>query len=326
MRIAPLLLCLFAGATTRAQEPTALDTPLQEPHRLELEAGTLVQITREVGVLEGRLLEANGQFLTLRTGLPGAGREQLPLFDVLELSVRKRSADYGALVGGGLGLLGGSLIGLSLCSFASASTGECVLATLGGGGIFGLGAAGLGAFIGLALPRWERLYDRILHGPLELRWVQTPEELREGEPLIKLAQIALFASSIFTLAEPAYAFGPGARLELLAQLSPHIAVGPEVAFHYLFESLDRLPLQTALASFGALMRAMPRPSELTPSLLVGFSVHTAGQPVTYSVGLGVDWMGLSGIPLALELRWHQFNVPWKDGRQVTLGAGTRLFW
>jgi hypothetical protein len=286
-----------------------------------------VQVKRGTGVLVGRLLETSGQSLTLRTGLPGTGLEQLPLSDVMELSVRRRSADYGALVGGGIGFLGGSLVGLTLCSISSGTTtGECVLITLGGGGLIGLGAAGLGAFIGLAFPRWELLYDRILHGPLALPSIQASEELREGEPMLELAQLGLFASSIFTLAEPAYAIGPGARVEALAQLSPHIAVGPEVALHYLYESLEGRPVKRALASFGALMRAAPRPSELTPSVLVGFSVHTEGQPVTYSVGVGADWTRLSGIPLALELRWHQFNVPWKDGRQLTLGAGTRLFW
>jgi hypothetical protein len=325
MRIIPLLLCLLAGATASAQEPTASDAPLQASPTQDLEEGDLVQIQRAAGVLEGRLLETNEQFLMLGTGVPGADRERLLLSDVLELSVRKRSYDYGALLGGGIGFLGGSLVGLAACDFER-NAGECVLFTLAGGGIAGLGLGALGAFIGLAIPRWERLYDRILHGPLVLPSIQAREELQEEEPRIKLAQIGLFASSIVTLAEPADAFGPGIRIEVLAQLGPHIAVGPEVALHYLFEIPDRRPLQTALLSAGALMRATPRPSEFTPSVLVGFSVHTAGQPVTYSVGVGADWAGLSGIPFALELRWHQFNVPWKDGRQLTLGAGTRLFW
>jgi hypothetical protein len=325
MRILPLLLCLLAGATAHAQETTASDAPLQASAPLDVEEGDLVQVHREKGVLEGRLLETSGQFLMLGTGLPGAGRERILLNDVLELSVRKRSYDYGILVGGGIGVLGGILIPLAACDFGRAA-GECVLFTLVGGAGAGLALGALGAFIGLAIPRWELLYDRILHGPLVLPSIEAREELREGEPLIPLAQIGLLASSVLTIAEPADAFGAGARVEVLAQLGPHIAVGPEVAFHYLFESLDRRPLNTPLASFGVLMRASPRPSELTPSVLVGFSVHTEGQPVTYSVGVGADWAGIPGIPLALELRWHQFNVPWKDGRQLTLGAGTRLDW
>ncbi len=325
MRIVPLLLCLLASATALAQEPTASDAPLQASPPLDLEEGDLVQIKREAGVLEGRLLETSAQSLTLGTGNPGAGDEQIPLSQVLELSVRKRSYDYGGLVGGGIGFTGGTLIALALCDFER-HLGECSLLTLAGGGIAGLGLGALGAFIGLAIPRWERLYDRILNGPLVVPSIRAREELREGAPQIHLAQIALFASSMLTIAEPADAVGPGARVEVLAQLGPHIAVGPDIALHYLFETLDGRSLNAVLASFGVLMRASPRPSELTPSVLVGFSVHTEGQPVTYSVGVGADWTGLSGIPLSLELRWHQFNVPWKDGRQLTLGAGTRLFW
>jgi hypothetical protein len=138
--------------------------------------------------------------------------------------------------------------------------------------------------------------------------------------------LSVLASSVLTLAEPDDAIGPGLRLEALAQFGRHIAVGPEVAFHYLLDSLEGRRLNDEMFSFGLLMRAAMSPGVVTPSLLVGFSLHTLGQPVTYSVGGALDWEGPYGLPFVLELRWHQFNVPWKDGRQLTLGAGTRLFW
>ncbi|HYI02509.1 hypothetical protein [Hyalangium sp.] len=40
-------------------------------------------------------------------------------------------------------------------------------------------------------------------------------------------QLSLLASGVVTLAEPDDAFGSGLRIEALAQIGPHIAVGPK---------------------------------------------------------------------------------------------------
>jgi hypothetical protein len=334
MRLRPLLLCLLLGAQVHAQSLAPADAPLLPAPTLQLEVDKPVRILRGNLLLEGRLLETDRQFLTLDSGIPGAEPVQVPLSDVRELSVRKRSPGYGALIGGAAGLVTGSLAGLFLCGVAEgATTGQCLAIVGLSSATLGLAGTGLGAFIGLLAPHWERVYERILDGPLVLPSAQVlreqeapPQEGAGAPPPTAIAQFSVLASSILTLAEPDDALGPGLRIEALAQLGRHIAVGPEVAFHYLVESLDGGSVNEGIFSFGLLMRAAMSPGVVTPSLLVGFSLHTAGQPATYSVGGALDWEGPYGLPFVLELRWHQFNVPWKDGRQLTLGAGTRLYW
>ena len=332
MRLAPLLLCLLLGTRVNAQAPAPGDAPLLPRPALQLEVDKPVRLLRGSLFLEGQVLETAPQYLLLDNGVAGAEPTRIPLGDVRELYVRKRSTGYGALIGGGVGVATGTLAGLFLCGVAEgATTGEC-LAVIGLGSVtFGLAGTGLGAFIGYIAPRWERVYERILDGPLVLPSAQAerqepPPQGPGVPPPESFGQLALMASTVLTIAEPADALGPGLRIEGLAQLGRHIAVGPEVAFHYLLDTLDGRRLNDEMFSFGVLMRAMLSPGTVTPSLLVGFSLHTQGQPATYSVGGALDWEGPYGLPFVLELRWHQFNVPWKDGRQLTLGAGTRLFW
>ncbi|EAU63741.1 hypothetical protein STIAU_0845 [Stigmatella aurantiaca DW4/3-1] len=324
------LVCLLIGAAARAEAPVAADAPSKVSHALEKALGKPLRVAGEAGFVEGRLLETSAQFLTLDAGVSESRRAQFQLSSVRELYVRGRHAGTGAVIGAVPGFLAGIILGTYVCSFAEYSaTASClplgVLAGVGGG----LVAAGLGAIIGSLIPSWDKVYARVLDGPLLLPPLRAPEEAwvesAEGHSPSATGQLGLFVSNVLTIDEPADALGLGARVEALVQLSPHVALGPEVAFHHLFESLDRQPLNAALFSFGALMRATPRPAVLTPSLLVGLSAHTAGQPVTYSVGAGLDWRPAHGATFALELRWHQFNVPWKDGRQLTLGFGTRFF-
>jgi hypothetical protein len=333
MRIAPLLLCLLASTAARAQAPQASDAPLDKSSRLVLEPGKPVRIMREDVRLEGLVLETNGRFLTLDTG--AIESEQILLSNVAELSVRKRAVVPGTLIGAGAGFVGGALLGLYGCGIIEySSTGDCLAFAGLGGSAIGLMGAGVGAVVGLLIPRWVSVYDRGRDGQLILAERQAPEELMEdlqveGEvlPLRRhFAQLGLMASGVLMIKEPIDAIAPGARVQALLRLGTHVAVGPDVAFHYLSRGLDGFFLHDPMFSLGVLMRATPRPSVLTPAALVGFSIHTVGQPVTYSVGVGADWAAPEGPPLTFELRWHQFNVPWKDGRQLTLGLGTRLFW
>jgi len=59
---------------------------------------------------------------------------------------------------------------------------------------------------------------------------------------------------------------------------------------------------------------------------LGNSGNTDSPHLHFHVMDSPNPLASNGLPFVLELRWHQFNVPWKDGRQLTLGAGTRLFW
>jgi hypothetical protein len=176
MRLHPLLLCLLIGTQVHAQDSAPGDAPLLPAPTLRLEVDKPVRILRGSLFLEGRLVETDPRFLTLDAGVPGAEPVRVPLSDVRELSIRKRSTGYGALIGGGAGFIAGSLTGLFLCGIIdSASTGECVAIAGLGGTTFGLAGAGLGAFIGFIAPRWERVYERILDGPLVLPSLRAPD-------------------------------------------------------------------------------------------------------------------------------------------------------
>lgn len=329
MRMVSLLACILIGTAARAEAP-APAAPSRVSRALEKSLGKPLRVAGEEGFVEGRLLETSAQSLALDLGVSESHRELLPLSSVRELYVRGRYAGTGAAIGAVPGFLAGVIVGMYVCHIRDyATTASCLpvggLAGVGGG----LVTAGLGALIGSLIPRWDKVYERVLDGPLLLSPLRAPQkdwvETAEGQAWPVTGQLGLFLSNVLTIAEPSDALGLGARVEGLVQLGRYVALGPEVAYHHLFESLDGHPLNAALFSFGVLMRATPRPSALTPSLLVGFSAHTQGQPVTYSVGAGLDWRPSNGATFALELRWHQFNLPWKDGRQLTLGFGTRFF-
>ncbi len=330
MRMVSFLACILIGTAARAEAPVAAEAPSKVSRALEKSLGKPLRVAGEEGFVEGRLLETSAQFLTLDAGVSESQRELFPLSSVRELYVRGRHAGTGAAIGAVPGFLTGVIVGMYVCRIADDSTTDSCLPVSGLAGVGGaLVTAGLGALIGSLIPSWDKVYERVLDGPLLLPPLRAPEkdwvETAEGQAWPVTGQLGLFVSNVLTIAEPADALGLGARVEGLVQLGRYVALGPEVAFHHLFESLDGQPLNSALFSFGVLMRATPRPSALTPSLLVGFSAHTQGQPVTYSVGAGLDWRPANGATFALELRWHQFNVPWKDGRQLTLGFGTRFF-
>ncbi len=320
----PFLLCLLIGAVSLAQAPEDSDTPTRASTGLEGDASQPVRVVLEQRVLEGRLLGTSERHLTLGLGPTGSEREEVRLSDVRELSLRQRSTGYGAVIGGGTGLLAGVTFGIYVCSrFEYSSTMDCVLTAGALGGIGALLAAGVGAYFGFITPQWERVYESSRDGPLWLPTWQTsePEQAWEG-----MTQLGLSLSNVLAIKDPGDSLGTGIRVEALTRLGPYVAVGPELILHYLFVPLDGGHETGVLASAGLLMRAAPRPTVLTPTALVGFAVNSREQPVTYSVGVGLDWRTPGGRLVAMDVRWHQFNLPWKGGRQLTLGVGTRLFW
>lgn len=132
--------------------------------------GEPLRVVREKGAqkaaLEGRLLEWSARSLSLQVSSIRPP-EQVPMSEVLELSVVKRSPGYGALVGIGVGILLGTYTGLSICGYFEGSVSsdqQCELNALTsalGGAVLG---AATGALIGLFIPRWESVYERAPEG------------------------------------------------------------------------------------------------------------------------------------------------------------------
>jgi hypothetical protein len=161
MRLAPFLLCLLLGASARAQTSSASDAPLQASPLPELEVGEDLRVVRQEGPLEGRLLESSASSLTLALAVSGRERAQVPVSEVLEISVRKRSPGYGALIGTGAGALGGALFGLDSCGYFSRFPFEqCALSGAAGGIGGALLGAGVGALVGIFVQRWDSVYER----------------------------------------------------------------------------------------------------------------------------------------------------------------------
>jgi len=311
MRIVLPLLCLLSGTVALAQVPASEEAPAASapPAALSLELGQPLRILHKGLLLEGRLLERDERSLTL-VGPVQTQRERILLTDVQELSVRKRSAGRGALMGAGLGLLTGVLAGGYICGLAEyRSYTDCLGLAGAVGAVLSLPGAGLGALVGLLIPRWALVYER--HPSTGKNW-----------------QLGLLFSSIFGLTSPLSTLNPGVRAEALFQFGPRFAVGPELALHYLIQSLYRFPVNSPVLSFGVLMRYAPSPGVLTPSLLAGLALHPADtvRPGRYSVGVGLDRQLSSGRPLCLELRWHHSGLPWEGkGWLITLDVGTRFF-
>lgn len=149
------------GATARAQAFGASDAPVQASPLPELEVGEGLRVVRQEGPLEGRLLESSARFLTLELAVSGRERAQVPVSEVLELSVRKRSPGYGALIGTGAGALGGTLLGLTGCGyFGGFPSEQCAPSVLAGGIGGALLGAGVGALVGIFVQRWDSVYEK----------------------------------------------------------------------------------------------------------------------------------------------------------------------
>jgi len=311
MRTVLFLLCLLSGTAALAQAPEAADAPVASPAPppFGLQLGKPLRIVRGGLMLEGRLLELDERSLTL-VGPDQTQRERILLTDVQSLSIRKHSAARGALIGGGVGFLAGMVTGMYFCGLAEYSnTGECLALGAIVGSVFGLPGMGLGALVGLAIPHWERVYGEEL----------TPFRLR--------GQLGLLVSSIFGMSSPLSTLNPGVRVQLLGRLGTHVALGPELAVHYLLQPMYRFPLHKPVVSLGLLMRAVPLPGVLEPSILAGIAAHPADtvRPTRYSLGVGLDRKFEGGRPLSLELRWHHSGVPWRGkGGLITLDVGTRF--
>ncbi|SET63080.1 hypothetical protein [Stigmatella erecta] len=334
MRILSVLLCLCLGFKVHAEAPAAAGPSSPSARRVERALGDPVRVRTEGGTVDGRLLEIGTEALTLDVGASRLLQEPLPLSGVQELFVRGRHTGTGAAIGATAGGLAGAFLGMFFCLFGEYSTvNSCapasVLSALGGGAVGG----GLGAFFGSLIFSWDRVYERTLDGPLALAPERASQEVwarsagRQSWPTS--GQFGFFWSNALLFGSSDYhperseVFGMGARLNGLARIGPYLAVGPEVTLHRLFGSEERVP-ERFVVSLGALVRAAPRPSLLTPSLMVGVAGHSL-KTGSYSLGAGLDVRVAHGTALALELHWHRTFAGHDVDQQLNLGLGLRSF-
>lgn len=121
-----------------------------------LETGERLRIQLLSGrTRNGRLAEVTPNGVTMGND----GRRAVSTHEIERLWTRGNHAGIGALVGGGSGLLAGAVFGAQLGDFACADipSEDCSLElALALGGIGAAGGAGLGALVGLLIPRWDR--------------------------------------------------------------------------------------------------------------------------------------------------------------------------
>ena len=90
----------------------------------------------------------------------------IPWSDVEQVETPGNACGTGALVGACIGFAAGAFLGVAAASGgfgaepADASGGEGAVAVLGGGTLVAVFGAGVGALIGLAIPKWHTAYRR----------------------------------------------------------------------------------------------------------------------------------------------------------------------
>jgi hypothetical protein len=180
MRTVLFLLSLLGVAEALAQAPAAEDAPvaLSAISAFGVEMGQPLRVTRGEQLFEGRLVEVDERSFTLLA--PDNSQSERVFFtDVRQLSVLKSSPGRGALIGAGVGFVGGVVLGTHLSSLVSDYSSFLEDLAFGGlvGSAFALPGAGIGALIGLGIPHWEQVYDR--QPPAELRGPRVPSGSRQ---------------------------------------------------------------------------------------------------------------------------------------------------
>ena len=152
LRLALAAALAWLPTAARAQAPSG-DGPATVLQRLE--AGQRLRVELAERRHEGRLVGFHADSVVIGSGAAGA-YVTVPVGELGRLWTRGNSAGTGALVGGGAGLLVGGLFGAWLGTFACSETSEdCALeGALAVGGLGLAGGAGVGALVGLVIPRW----------------------------------------------------------------------------------------------------------------------------------------------------------------------------
>jgi hypothetical protein len=320
-------------------EQPSLVMDLSPRYSLELEQGERVRVGTTKGELQsGEVISLMPGTLSLQAS-PGQVLNFLPT-DVQRLETRERSPGRGALIGGSSGVVLGGLSFAFLClAFSEGDGGDAGGCALAGGAVVGALGAGFGALLGLALPHWSTVYDKSEHGELALS-VKQPEEgglthAFSGKGLVGELGLQLGYGRVVDTAFPTE--GVGSRLHLLAQLGPHFAIGPEVAWYShlgsetTVEPFGVIHENHSLFQLGGLMRGGVEIGPTRTALLLGLGLHdnrtthlggSVGGEVELDLGEGLP-------PLALDVRYHLPLTSTESSaveKFLTFGVGSRLRW
>lgn len=246
--------------------------------------------------------------------------QTLPLSSITDAWLQRRSTARGGKVGAIIGAgSGAALFGVgaaflaALCESGCADwgAGEVVVATLIGGAAGAASGYIVGALIGASVPRWEALTE-----------TSAPATIVARDPRRHAGLSALSVTPVVARAASAGDdVGVGAGVSYLSQLSPHIAIGGEIARYGVatsqYEAIPCGPPEMLCTggngfghmwSYGVLTRLGPGADRrLEPYGLIGLGVTNFGAVTlgSYSVGPGVRVRPGGGrFGVSAEARWH----------------------
>jgi hypothetical protein len=358
-----LLACLLAALSARAQGAPVPEGPSQSPTPLPEAAPPLVQApTPEPGLPplsealprslrrgarlrvetqsgqshSGRLVSLEPEALSLQVDAQQG--VSLLLADVQRLETRERAVVPGLVTGGVIGAVSGGLFLGLLCTFAGEGDTDVLPCFAGGGLLGGAAGIGVGAVLGLGVPRWSRLYEKEKHGQLVLRLTEPEEDVLahwfSGADTIGELGLQLGYARDMGTDQPTD--GWGGRAHLLALIGPYLGLGPEVAWYggvgtRIQSATSHTTVERhSLWQLGALVRVGSEVGPIRVSVLggLGLSDNLSGH-VGSSVGGEVEGLLGGRLPLALDVRYH-FNLErgpaHSDPDYLTLGLGTRVRW
>jgi hypothetical protein len=341
-----------AAAREPAPAPSAESPPLvqapgapEAPRPASAAAAPRVLLRgRDVQIQTGRGQRHSGALVSLEPGALSLQVEPervvtLLLEDVRQLSVKRRSVVEGTLLGTGAGGLTGGLFVLYLCTHVIDGKSSLPLCAGGGALIGGAIGAGVGAVLGLAVPRWSTVYERDGQHPLSLqleepearsalaRWLFHPGPV--GELGVQLGYARDMGSG-----NPTDGFG--GRLHVLARLGPYLALGPEVAWYggvgtedFVDATGQVFRTHRNLFQLGGLVRAGLEVGPTRTSALVGLAFYENRQGYAgLSLGGEVEvrpWERPP--PVVFDVRYHlNIDELQDDPDRLTFGLGTRLQW
>ncbi len=322
-------------------EPPPLLMDFSPHYTLVLERGVRVRVETGPGERQsGELMSLTPGALSLQSS-----PEQVLNFlltDVQRLETRKRAPGYGALIGGGTGTVLGSLsfalLCLAIADGGNSGAGGCAVV---GGLVVGALGAGVGALLGLAVPRWSTVYEKAEQGPLALRLTEPPDDEEishwfSGRGPVGEVGIQLGYGRDLGISQPTE--GWGGRFHLLALVGPYFAIGPEVAWYSHIgtatvgqPSGQVLLMKHHLTQVLGLARAGVEIGPTRTAVLVGMGLQDArSDHLGASVGGEVELdLGQRVPPVAVEVRYH-FPLSRNDFEPVeqflTFGLGSRLRW
>jgi hypothetical protein len=337
-----LPLLLVARVALGQGAPTVEEPSKPEPSLPPRTSGPAIELMRgqQVRVWEtastgrtGALVDLTADALLLQTRPDQV--VNLLLSDVHSLELRTRAPGQGAIIGAVVVGVSGFLYFRLGCSLTAAERGEAV----GSCGLFqgllsGVAGAGVGALLGLAVPRWARVYRKGEQGPLSLHLKEPAVEASshwlsgsgpKGELGLQFGRAREMEGS-----QPGG--GWGWRLHLLALLGPYVALGPEIARYTGIGTRDTDDEQRPVFQLGGLMRLGAEVGPIRASAVAGMSYYqNRSDHRGASVGGTVEvrfWKSVP--PLAADVRYHvnlqRALVIHTDPDYLTIDLGTRLRW